>query len=90
MHHSRFGEMRGIRFCDLGRAGLGPSGPETVLAPLFSDEFDALDLLERLAALKFRGVVMVVAPRLPNRLIVLRELQSAAGKRGMSIDLVDG
>lgn len=88
IQRARYAGVRRVTFSDLGKVALGPTGPDTVLAPLFSDDFDALDLLDRLCALQFHGTVQILAPSLPNRQIVLHELQSAAGKRGIRVELL--
>jgi hypothetical protein len=60
-----------------------------VVVPLFGRNFDALEILEHLATKGFRGTLRVVAPHLPNRQIVLRELRSHAARQGISIELVE-
>jgi hypothetical protein len=50
--------------------------PETVIFPLIATGFDALHVIERLAALNFAGAACVMAPILPNRRIVEAELRS--------------
>lgn len=61
---------------------------ELVVIPLFCREFDALEIIETLGAAGYRGQLRVVAPKLPNRQIVLRELRSHAVRQGMTLDLV--
>lgn len=66
-----------------------PVGMELVVAPLFCDEFDALEVIELLGAAGFRGVLRITAPKLPNRQIVLRELRSHAVRQGITLELVE-
>ncbi len=66
-----------------------PDSLVLVVAPLFGKNFDALEILEQLAAQGYRGVLRVIAPHLPNRQIVLRELRSHAARQGILIELVD-
>ncbi len=53
---------------------LGDLLPELVILPLFGDGFDAIEALQRLERLGYRGLVIVRGPNLPNRAIVEREL----------------
>lgn len=64
-----------------------PSDLELVVAPLFCDEFDALEIVEVLGALGYRGLVRIVSPKLPNRQIVLRELRAHAARQGITLEL---
>jgi hypothetical protein len=66
-----------------------PAGLELVVAPLFCDSFDALEIIERLGAQDYRKTLRVVAPKLPNRQVVLRELRSHAARQGITIELVE-
>lgn len=50
--------------------------PETVIFPLIAAGFDALQVIDRLAALGYDGLACVMAPRLPNRRMVEAELRS--------------
>ncbi len=52
--------------------------PELVILPLFGPDFDAIDALQRLERLGYRGIVIVQGPSLPNRAIVERELGTVA------------
>jgi len=62
---------------------------ELVVAPLFCDDFDALEIIEILGSVSFRGVLRIAAPKLPNRQIVLRELRSHAVRQGITLELVE-
>ena len=66
-----------------------PQTLELVVAPLFCNSFDALEIIERLGAQGYRKVLRVVAPKLPNRQIVLRELRSHASRQGVTIELTE-
>lgn len=50
---------------------------EYVIAPLVSEQFDAMDLAHELDRAGYAGKLMVVAPALPRPEIVCREIQSA-------------
>ena len=62
---------------------------ELVVAPLFCGEFDALEMIEALGSRGYRGLLRVVAPKLPNRQIVLRELRSHAVRQGITLEMVE-
>lgn len=66
-----------------------PETLELVVSPLFCKTFDALEIIERLGAQDFRKVLRVVAPKLPNRQVVLRELRSHAARQGITIELIE-
>lgn len=66
-----------------------PATLELVVAPLFCKTFDALEIIERLGAQDYRKTLRVVAPKLPNRQIVLRELRSHAARQGITIELIE-
>jgi hypothetical protein len=66
-----------------------PEGLELVVAPLFCEEFDALEVIEALGSKGYRGKLRIVAPKLPNRQIVLRELRAHAGRQGITLELYD-
>lgn len=85
---AHLGEALAIRFADL-RHHLPPKpGLVLVVAPLFCPEFDAMDLIDVIGAAGYRGMLRVLAPVLPNRAIVLRELRSHAAGTGISVELV--
>ena len=66
-----------------------PTGLELVVAPLFCKAFDALEIIERLGAQDYRKTLRVMAPKLPNRQVVLRELRSHAARQGITIELIE-
>lgn len=85
----RLDEIRSIEFSELPAKGPLPLGLELVVAPLFRNDFDALELIEALGQLDFRGTLQIIAPRLPNRNIVLRELRSHAVRKGITAELTE-
>ncbi|MCU0902800.1 MAG: hypothetical protein MUE83_02870 [Tabrizicola sp.] len=62
---------------------------DLVIAPLIGVDFDAIDVIERLARAKFRGRVRFMSKGLPNRQMVLRELQAVAEGKGIVVELRD-
>jgi hypothetical protein len=66
-----------------------PEALELVVTPLFCNSFDALEVIEKLGAQDYRKTLRVVAPKLPNRQVVLRELRSHAARQGITIELVE-
>ncbi len=66
-----------------------PPSLELVVAPLFCTEFDALEMIEALGSRGYRGLLRVVAPKLPNRQVVLRELRSHAVRQGITLEMVE-
>lgn len=77
-----------IRFSELRSFFPAPATLELVVAPLFSNDFDALELIDLVAEHGYRGTVRVVSPDLPNRAAVLRELRSHAVRRGITVEMV--
>jgi hypothetical protein len=86
---SRQEEAASIRFDALVDYLAFATGLELVVAPLFCADFDALELIEVLGGQGYRGTLRIVAPKLPNRQIVLRELRSHAVKQGISLEMVE-
>lgn len=66
-----------------------PTTLELVVVPLFCNDFDALEIIETLGAAGFRATLRVVAPKLPNRQVVLRELRSHAVRQGITLEMVE-
>ncbi|MBA3912052.1 MAG: hypothetical protein C0524_19770 [Rhodobacter sp.] len=62
---------------------------ELIVAPLFCADFDALEIIEELGNLGYRKALRIVAPKLPNRQIVLRELRAHAVRQGITLDMVE-
>ncbi len=65
---------------------LGRVAPDCVICRLFATDSDAMLVAETLAALGWRGRLLVIAPGLPNRAMVQRELQASAP--GVTIEVV--
>lgn len=70
LHHVRFGA--------LDPALVARLRPDRVICPLLARDFDASLLAQRLAGWGYRGRLTVIAPRLPDRAMVQRELSAAA------------
>lgn len=67
-------------FAALDAGLLARMAPARVICRLFAAEGDALAVAETLSALGWTGRLTVVAPGLPNRVMVQRELQANAGE----------
>lgn len=63
------------RLCPGLVAGLNP---RCIVLPLFAARTDAAELLDRLAGMPFAGRILILAPPLPRRDMVLAELQARA------------
>jgi hypothetical protein len=88
------GSLRPEEFASISLAEIDtvlplPASLELVVTPLFNNTFDALEIIERLGDKGFRKTLRVVAPKLPNRQIVLRELRSHASRQGITIELAE-
>lgn len=83
------GDVASIGYGDLPGYLPLPPGLELIVAPLFCMEFDALEIIEALGTAGFRGQLRVMAPKLPNRQVVLRELRSYAVRQGITLELVE-
>jgi hypothetical protein len=66
-----------------------PASLELIVVPLFCEDFDALEIIETLGAAGYRGQVRVMAPKLPNRQVVLRELRSHAVRQGITLEMME-
>jgi hypothetical protein len=78
-----------IAYADLSLHLPPPVTLELVVAPLFCPDFDALEIIETLGKAGYRGALRIVAPRLPNRQIVLRELRSHAVRQGITLEMIE-
>ena len=85
----RLGEALSVRFAELHHHFPPVPSLELVVAPLYCPDFDALELIDQIGAAGYRGMVRVVAPVLPNRAIVLRELRSHAARKGITVEMVN-
>jgi hypothetical protein len=63
-------------FEELNAAYLAEIAPELVVLPLFSVRQDATTMVEALMDLGYAGAISVMAPRLPDRAMVERELRA--------------
>ena len=63
------------RFADLGIDMLQSVRPDLIVLPLFAPAQDAVNMIETLIALGYRGDITVLAPVLPRPQLVERELQ---------------
>jgi len=78
-----------VSFARLGDIAPGLAEVDLVLAPLVCADFDAIEVIESLGRLGYRGRLRILAPKLPNRQIVLRELRAEALGRGIRVALVE-
>lgn len=62
--------------------------PDIVLSPLFDNEFDVLDIAEKLHDLYFDGIYRVISDNLPNPDIVRNEVCLAAPRLDFDILLI--
>lgn len=75
-----------IAFGTLDAAVLARVAPAFVICRLFAKDSDAMAVAEVLAALRWKGRLVVIAPGLPNRAMVQREIQS--GAPGIKVEVV--
>lgn len=75
-----------IAFGALDAAVLARVAPVFVICRLFARDSDAVTVAETLAALRWTGRLVVIAPGLPNRAMVQREIQS--GAPGIKVEVV--
>jgi len=66
-----------VAWAELSAASLARVLPDAVLAPLWREGFDAVELAERLAGWGFGGWLLVAAPPLPNPRVVQRDIAAA-------------
>lgn len=67
-----------IPFDEITAALLDRARPSAIGFALFATRFDAFQVLDRLSRLGFRGRVLALAPPLPRRKLVERELRGQA------------
>lgn len=82
-------EAASITFAGLAQLLPLPATLELVVAPLFCNDFDALEIIEALGSAGYRGILRIVTSKLPNRQIVLRELRSHAVRQGLTLELAE-
>ena len=61
--------------------------PTKVVMPLMARGFDAMEAIEALGLCGYQGAVWVLAPKLPNRRMVERELKSIAA--GIQVEVIE-
>ena len=71
----------------LNAAVLAQVQPNLVVCGLFSPTFDAILLIERLAALRYQGQVQVICPPLPDARMIRSELHAISA--GIDVQLVE-
>lgn len=76
-----------ILFSALEQKLVSSVGPTKVVVPLMARGFDAADVMEQLASCGYQGSVWVLAPKLPNRRMVERELKTMA--RGIQVEVIE-
>jgi hypothetical protein len=81
-------EVASVDYADLLQY-LPAGNLDLVVGPLFGPQFDALELIETLGKAGYRKVLRIVAPKLPNRQIVLRELRSHAVRQGITLEMIE-
>ena len=74
-------------FAALDTALLDRVAPDLVVFPLLATGFDAAQVAARLHNVAFQGRALVIAPKRPNREMVLKELRALAP--GLSISLIE-
>ena len=74
-----------LSFRDLSLEKLQQMGADTVLAPLLTKTFDAIDLAEYLASQSFDGLLIIATEGLPNAKLVQREIARSAP--GLNVEL---
>lgn len=67
-------EFQFIEFAALTSAILDTVAPDIILSPLMGDNFDVLDIAQRLSNLNFEGRYRVIADSLPDAQMVRREV----------------
>ena len=61
--------------------------PSKVVVPLMTRHFDAAEVVEHLGTCGYQGSVWVLAPKLPNRRMVERELRSMV--QGIQVEIIE-
>lgn len=74
-------QTQGLRFitlAELTESLFAHFAPKLILAPLISEDFDAIDLAKRLAELKYTGQLRVIAENLPSVDVIRRDVRAQA------------
>lgn len=75
-----------VRYGEFTDLSLEKYRPELVIAPLFSEFFDAVDVAETLAFAGYFGELWTICPELPNPQLIEQELREVSG--GLSLRLI--
>lgn len=70
--------LKFIKINDLSADLVQETDPDIILSPLMADDFDAVDVAEKLVFLGFQGRYRAIAPRLPNAELILQEVRGLA------------
>lgn len=76
-----------VLFSALEQKLVSSIAPSKVVMPLMSRGFDAAEAIEVLGACGYQGSVWVLAPKLPNRRMVERELKSMV--QGIQVEVIE-
>lgn len=76
-----------IQFAALEQKLVSSIAPSKVVVPLLTRGFDAADVVEQLGNCGYAGTVWVLAPKLPNRRMVERELRSMVP--GITVEIIE-
>lgn len=78
--------LKPLRYREFTDLSLEKFRPELVVAPLFSEFFDAVDVAETLAFAGYFGELWAICPELPNPQLIEQELREFTG--GISLRLI--
>ncbi len=76
-----------VQFSALEQKLVSSIAPTKVVVPLMTRNFDAAEVIEHLGTCGYRGSVWVLAPKLPNRRMVERELRSMV--QGIQVEIIE-
>jgi hypothetical protein len=79
-------DVKSLPFAALSLGDADLSEIDLVIAPLFGEGFDAVDLIEDLGRAGFRGRLRISAPNLPNLGALSGELRAFAEPFGIAVD----
>ena len=63
-------------FCDVNRSLILRLAPRLILSPLIARDFDAFELASRLARIGYVGKYRAVAPNIPDKDMILRDIRA--------------
>lgn len=84
---SKRGRLLEVPLAELDDALIERTQAKTVITPVVTQEFDVLDVAERLHALGFEGTYFALAGKMPNPALIEREVRLAAP--GLVFEVVD-